>query len=100
MSDTLNALRDELVKVENRETQVKAEMEELSEQIEKFREDTLDLRSRADAIEEEIQDLKKRGSDDTTSLGNVKRQLTAKVGTSNFLRLAQKVYQKAMLLEW
>lgn len=78
MSDTLNALRDELVKVENRETQVKAEMEELSEQIEKFREDTLDLRSRADAIEEEIQDLKKRGSDDTTSLGNVKRQLTAK----------------------
>ena len=80
MSDTLSALREELVKVEGREAQVKGEMEELNEQVEKFREDMAELRSRAEGVEEEIQELKKRGSDDTSSLGNVKRQMTAKVG--------------------
>ena len=61
---------------------MKGEMEELSEQLEKFREDMAGLRSRAEGIEAEIQELKKRGSDDTSSLGNVKRQMTAKVGGS------------------
>ena len=79
MSDTLSALREELVKVEGREAQVKGEMEELNEQVEKFREDMAELRCRAEGVEEEIQELKKRGSDDTSSLGNVKRQMTAKV---------------------
>ncbi|KAG0580223.1 hypothetical protein M758_4G158500 [Ceratodon purpureus] len=78
MSEFLSALKEELVKVEGREAQVKREMEELNAQVEKFREDMAELRSRADGVEEEIQELKKRGSDDTSSLGNVKRQMTAK----------------------
>lgn len=81
MSDMLSALRDDLVKVEGRETQVKAEMEELSVQVEKFKEDVAELKSKAEDVEVEIQDLKKRGSSDTSSLGNVKRQMTAKVET-------------------
>jgi len=81
MSDTLSALKAELVKVESRETQVKAEMEELSGQVEKLREDMAELKSKVEGVEEEIQELKKRGSSDTSSLGNVKRQMTAKVET-------------------
>ena len=61
---------------------MKGEMEELSEQVEKFREDMAGFRSRAEGIEAEIQELKKQGSDDTSSLGNVKRQMTVKVGGS------------------
>lgn len=79
MSDTLAALREDLVKVESRETQVKAEMEELTKQVEKFREDMAELRSKVEGVDEEIQELKRRGSSDTSSLGNVKRQMTAKV---------------------
>lgn len=81
MSDTLSALRDELVKVESREIQVKAEMEELSGQVEKFREEMVELKSKIDGVDKEIQELKKRASSDTTSLGNVKRQMTVKVET-------------------
>lgn len=79
LTDTLANLKEDLVKVQGRETQVKVEMEEFTEQLERFREELQELRGKAEAIEEEIQELKKRGSDDTSRLGNVKRQMTAKV---------------------
>lgn len=79
LTDTLSNLKEDLVKVQGRETQVKVEMEEFTEQLERFREELQELRGKAEAIEEEIQELKKRGSDDTSRLGNVKRQMTAKV---------------------
>ncbi|KAL2653551.1 hypothetical protein R1flu_021679 [Riccia fluitans] len=78
LSDTLNSLRNELVRAETSESELKAGTDEIAAHLEELKREQQEHKLKADAVEEQVQELKKQGSNDTTNLGKLKRQMTAK----------------------
>ncbi|KAL3685453.1 hypothetical protein R1sor_003475 [Riccia sorocarpa] len=78
LSETLNSLRNELVRAETSEAELKAATDETAAQLEELKRAQQEHKLKADAVEEQVQELKKQGSNDTASLGKLKRQMTAK----------------------
>ncbi|MCO5548528.1 hypothetical protein L7F22_001988 [Adiantum nelumboides] len=78
INSTLEALRDELVRVQSQETEAKATMDAANQQLEEMKKETEEIKSKADELEKEIQELKKKISFGMTNLGKLKRSLTAK----------------------
>lgn len=75
---TLEALREELVRVQNQETESKKAMDAAAQQLEEMKQEADEIKAKVDQFENEIQELKKRISNGTVNLGKLKRLLTVK----------------------
>ncbi|XP_024540007.1 structural maintenance of chromosomes protein 1-like [Selaginella moellendorffii] len=77
-TNMLSSLRDELVRVQKAESDLKAAMDREAEQLEAMKADLQELKAKVDDIESEIQEMKKGSSGATGNLGKIKRQIAAK----------------------
>lgn len=75
---TLEALREELIRVQSRENKAKEAMDAATQQLEELKQEAEGIKSKVDQMENEIQALKKQASNDTANLGKLKRQITVK----------------------
>lgn len=75
---TLEALREELIRVQSRESKAKEAMDAATQQLEELKQEAEGIKSKVDQMENEIQALKKQASNDTANLGKLKRQITVK----------------------
>eukprot|EP00250_Pteridium_aquilinum_P035761 c9905_g1_i1 orf=330-3992(-) len=74
----LEALREDLARVQSQESEAKAAMDAAAQQLEEMKQEADEIKSKVDKFENEIQELKKRISSGTVSLGKLKRLLTVK----------------------
>ncbi|KAH7287580.1 hypothetical protein KP509_32G063300 [Ceratopteris richardii] len=78
VGSALEALKEELVKVQNKETDAKTAMDTATKQLEDMKKDAEAIKSKADGFESEIQELKKEITNGTGTLGKLKKVLTVK----------------------
>ncbi|KAI5069842.1 hypothetical protein GOP47_0016143 [Adiantum capillus-veneris] len=78
INSTLDALREELVRVQSQESEAKAAMDAATQQLEEMKKEAEGIKAKVDEFEKELQELKKRITNGTTNLGKLKRSLSAK----------------------
>lgn len=94
LKSTLSALEKDLKRVQDREAEAKLEAENATEEINQFKEEAKEWKSKSEDCEKEIQEWKKKASAATTNISKLNRLINSKEA-----QLQQLTVQKQEILE-
>ncbi|RDX71868.1 Structural maintenance of chromosomes protein 1 [Mucuna pruriens] len=94
LKSSLSALEKDLKRVQDREAEAKLEAENGTEEIDKFKEEAKEWKSKSEDCEKEIQEWKKKASAATTNISKLNRLINSKEA-----QLQQLSVQKQEILE-
>ncbi|KAK7277559.1 hypothetical protein RJT34_22574 [Clitoria ternatea] len=94
LESSLSALEDALKRVQNKEAEAKLAAENATEEINQFKEEAKEWKSKSEDCEKEIQEWKKKASAATTNISKLNRLINSKEA-----QIEQLIVQKQEILE-